>query len=281
MPSRPPRYLPYEIEGIRRSHKSGTWPGPMPLGRDSDAGKLPAVSGRVRDRVADVCGVSRRTVDKIAEIYAAAEVDPERVGPIVTAMNRTGKVDGAYRRLRRMQDEDRILTLAPRDGRFRTLVLDPPWEDESVSEGQRPPYATMPLAEIAAVPVPGWAEDGCHIYCHAPGPWVPIAARLIEGWGFAYKTVITWRKPRWSMGRYFRPIAEFVVFGTRGGLMTRRQDVPNLFEGPVGQHSEKPEEFFQLVRAMSYPPYGEAFQRQARPGFADLFPIAAANEAAE
>ncbi|WP_246692306.1 MULTISPECIES: MT-A70 family methyltransferase [unclassified Methylobacterium] len=272
--------MPHEIERVRRSMEADADP-EGPFVGDRPLGKLPAPTGRVRDRVGDICGVGRRTVDKIAELYAAAGADPLRVGPIVEAMNRTGKVDGAYRRFRRMQDEDRILSLAPRVGRFRTLVLDPPWEDESVSEGQRPPYATMPLAEIAAVPVPDWAEDGSHIYCHAPGPWVPIAARLIEGWGFSYKQLLTWRKPRWSMGRYFRPTTEYVVFGTRGGLMTRRQDVSTLFEGPVGQHSEKPEEFFQLVRAMSFPPYGEAFQRQARPGFADLFPIAAASEAAE
>jgi len=280
MPSRPPRHLPYEIEGIRRSHEAGTWPGPMPPSGDRATGKLPAISGRVRDRVADVCGVGRRTVDKIAEIYAAAEADPERVGPIVEAMNRTGKVDGAYRRLRRMLDEDRVLTLAPHVGRFRTLVLDPPWEDESVSEGQRPPYATMSVEEIAVVPVPGWAEDDCHLYLWTTGPFMRVALDLLPVWGFDLRQVLTWNKPRWTMGRYFRPNTEHVVFATHGRLMTRRQDVATSFTGPMGEHSEKPDSFFHLVRAQSYPPYGEAFQRKARDGFVNLYGPAPSNEAA-
>ena len=42
-------------------------------------------------------------------------------------------------------------------------------------------------------------------------------------------------------------------------------------EAPVGAHSEKPEKFYEIVGAASYPPYGEAFQRKARPGFVNLF----------
>jgi hypothetical protein len=46
---------------------------------------------------------------------------------------------------------------------------------------------------------------------------------------------------------------------------------PTWFEAPVGKHSDKPERFYDIVRAASYPPYGEAFQRKARPDFVNLF----------
>ena len=45
-------------------------------------------------------------------------------------------------------------------------------------------------------------------------------------------------------------------------------------EAPVGEHSEKPEAFYDVVRAASYPTagfYGEAFQRIEREDFANLF----------
>ena len=42
-------------------------------------------------------------------------------------------------------------------------------------------------------------------------------------------------------------------------------------EAPRGEHSAKPEAFYEIVRTASYPPYGEAFQRQARPDFESLF----------
>ena len=43
------------------------------------------------------------------------------------------------------------------------------------------------------------------------------------------------------------------------------------FEAPVGEHSDKPEKFYEIVRKASYPSYGEAFQRTERPDFRNLF----------
>ena len=43
------------------------------------------------------------------------------------------------------------------------------------------------------------------------------------------------------------------------------------FEARVGQHSEKPERFYEIVREASYGPFGEAFQRTARPDFVNLY----------
>ena len=57
----------------------------------------------------------------------------------------------------------------------------------------------------------------------------------------------------------------------RGTLAARRPNISTLFEAPIGKHSEKPEKFYEIVQAASYPPYGEAFQRQARPGFLNLY----------
>lgn len=202
-------------------------------------------------------------------------------GPVVAYLERSGNIHDAHKRMVRVADLDRVSRLAAVAGQFATLVLDPPWQDESVSENQRPPYATMTLGQIAAMPVPAWVGEKAHIYCHAPGPWVPTAAALIEGWGFAFKTLVIWRKPRFSQGRYFRPRAEFVVFGTRGGLILARQDLPSDFEAPAGAHSEKPEAFYQLVRAASPPPYGEAFGRQERSDFTPLYQAAPSAEAAE
>ncbi len=48
-------------------------------------------------------------------------------------------------------------------------------------------------------------------------------------------------------------------------------DIRTGFDARAGEHSEKPEAFYEIVRRASYPPYGEAFQRLARPGFVNLF----------
>lgn len=239
------------------------------LGKLSGGSRLEA--GRVREQIGQLAGVSGVLAEKCNAIYEAAERDPDLFGPVVEYLERSENIHDASNRMRRLVDLERVRRLAPTQGRFATLVLDPPWQDESVSPNQRPPYATMTEPEIAAVPVETWALDEGHIYCHAPGPFLPMAVRLVQGWGYDFKQVLTFRKASFSMGRYFRTLDEYCVFATRGGLMLARADLPNVFEGAPGRHSEKPDSFFDLVRAASPGPYGEAFQRQARPDFTNLY----------
>lgn len=275
-----PRLSPAQIRKIWRAlideeraaaadrMKRGRAPGKLPGGSRAEI-------GRARDRIAELAGVSGRTVEKIVEIYAAHESDPALFERAVRYLESTENVSQARKMVDRLRDEARVRGMAPIQGRFATLVLDPPWRDDSISETQRPAYATMTLAEIAALPVAGWAMPECHLYLWVPNNLLLEAGALLPGWGFAYKTVLTWRKPKWGTGRYFRNDTEQVLFATRGGLMTRSDAIGSGFEAPVGAHSAKPDAFYDLVRAASHAPYGEGFQRQARPGFTDLFaPIA-------
>jgi hypothetical protein len=64
-----------------------------------------------------------------------------------------------------------------------------------------------------------------------------------------------------------------VLFATLGETTTRHAaaSLSTHFDAPRGEHSEKPEAFYDIVRAASYPPYGEANQREPRPDFVNLF----------
>ncbi|HEY4982610.1 MAG TPA: MT-A70 family methyltransferase [Pseudolabrys sp.] len=182
----------------------------------------------------------------------------------------------------RKQDEERILGLAPIAGKFKTLVIDPPWQYDGLFLGRGgPDYATMPQEELLALPVPDWAEDNCHLYLWTTNAMFPDAIELMAKWGFRHNTVITWAKPRYGMGTHFRGQTEHVIFGIRGTLRTRVSNIGTWFAAPTGAHSAKPERFYEIVRAASYPPYGEAFQRKARSDFVNLFEQRAAAEAAE
>jgi hypothetical protein len=68
----------------------------------SAPGKLPeAVStGAARDKVAVFTGRSARTLDKADAIVTEAEAEPERFGKLVEDMDRTGRVNGPFKRLR-------------------------------------------------------------------------------------------------------------------------------------------------------------------------------------
>ena len=178
----------------------------------------------------------------------------------------------------RAADEQRVRSLVPRPGRYRTLVIDPPWEYRLVVGGRSaPPYATMTQEKMLALPVASWAEDDCHLYLWTTNAFVPSAVALMEHWGFQHKTILTWHKQTrkgtalWGIGNYFRNTTEHVLFGVRGKLRTRVDDIPTHFEAPIRGHSEKPDVFYDIVRRASYLPAGEAFQRKARTGFVNLF----------
>ena len=223
--------------------------------------------------VGEVFGESGRQVEKRLAVVKAAREEPEKLGKLVAEMDRTGKVGGAFRKLRMAQDEERIqgLTIAP--GRNRTLIIDPPWDYEGFSAAGRAtgPYATMTHEELLALPVESWAEENAHLYLWTTNNFSGRAHELMARWGFAYKTQLTWSKPRWGFGTYFRSQTEHVLFGVRGVLRTRSDSISTLFYGEMGEHSEKPEEFYNIVRQASYEPFGEVFQRKARPDFKNVY----------
>jgi N6-adenosine-specific RNA methylase IME4 len=187
-------------------------------------------------------------------------------------MDRTGKTSQPYRKLLRLKDEQRVLKLQPVSGKFRALILDPPWKyDQPLAGRQRPHYATMSQQELLALPVQQWAEDKCHLYLWTTNAMMQPALELVAAWGFQQKTILTWVKDRWGLGTYFRNQTEHVIFAIRGNLNTRSDSLSTVFYAPQRRDSEKPNEFYDLVRQASFGPYGEAFQRTTRPDFVNLY----------
>jgi len=244
--------------------------------------------GRTRERTAAQLGVSGRTYEKAKAVVDAAEAEPERFGSLVEEMDRLGKVTGAHRKLLKARDEQRVLGLKPIAGKFPTLIFDPGWDYDwlSLAGRAKPGYATQTHEELLALDVGRWALDDCHLYLWVTNNFVTRGVELMKCWGFAHKTMLTWSKPHWGQGSYFRNQSEHVLFGIRGERGTRpaARSISTIFEGPIGEHSEKPEQFYDIVRAASYPPYGEGNQRKARPDFVNLFaeaPLPQLGEAAE
>jgi N6-adenosine-specific RNA methylase IME4 len=189
-----------------------------------------------------------------------------------------GDVSKVLRMERVKADERRVLDLKPVGGKFRTLVFDPAWDSDWLSKSARAhaDYAKQTLEELYALDVRAWAdaEAGCHLYCCVTNNFSYEGHKLVDHWGFQHRSVITWIKPPpFGQGHYFRNSTEHILFATLGDTKTRpaAASIPTHFEAPRGEHSEKPEKFYEIVRAASYPPYGEANQREPRPDFKNLF----------
>lgn len=156
------------------------------------------------------------------------------------------------------------------NGSFSTIVLDPPWswQDEGdISQFGRgnPTYSTMTLEELLVFPVDKMSSENAHIYLWITNRSLPKGFDLLDKWGFRYITTLTWCKPSFGMGNYFRGSTEHVLFGIKGSLPLKRKDVGTWFEAErEGKHSTKPQCFFDLVESCSHPPYLELFSRKKR-----------------
>lgn len=275
-------FLPSEIDAIRRALEPLEKAAAAQRMKAGTPAKISQGSGRVSDRIGAIAGISGRQVEKIAEVVEAAEEEPERFGHLLEVIDRPHGVSKAYYALRRARDQQRVLSLAPVAGKFKTLVVDPPWEfGEDETRAGAVKYATMAREEILALPVMSWADKNCHLYLWTTNVQVPLACQCMAAWGFEYKTLLTWAKPKYGLGEWFRGQTEHVLFGIKGKLATRCTTMSTLFEAPLSGHSAKPEKFYEIVRAASFPPYGEAFQRKARPDFVNLFERRMAMEAAQ
>lgn len=150
------------------------------------------------------------------------------------------------------------------EGKFATFVADPPWRygNTSTRNAAANHYETMTIEELCDLDVvPQHAADNAHLYLWATSSHLPEAFRVMEAWGFTYKTYIVWAKPQMGMGNYFRVSTEIVLFGVRGDMRTQRRDVKNWFEAGRTKHSAKPPMFLDMVASCSPGPYMELFSR--------------------
>lgn len=159
---------------------------------------------------------------------------------------------------------------------YRCILADPPWRfDDRGSriapdfEGRH--YETMSLAEIIGLGplVEGWAATSAHLWLWAPNAFVldGSAQLVMRCWGFEPKQMATWCKPRIGMGHWMRNTTEQLLLGLKGRLGPVELIVPTHFKGPVGRHSEKPEQSYQHVERVSPGPRLEMFARAARRGW--------------
>jgi len=168
--------------------------------------------------------------------------------------------------------------------RFKTVLADPPWQFQNRTGKVAPEhrrlnrYPTMTLEDICGLPVSEVVEDTAHLYMWVPNALLPEGLRVMEAWGFQYKSNLVWHKIRKDggsdgrgVGFYFRNVTELILFGVRGKnartLDAGRSQV-NMIQTRKREHSRKPDEQYELIEACSPGPYLELFARGERPKWA-------------
>lgn len=167
--------------------------------------------------------------------------------------------------------------------KYQTIYADPPWRFANRTGKVAPEhkrltrYETMELSEIKALPVADVAASKSHLYLWVPNALLPEGLEVMKAWGFQYKTNLIWEKVRKDgmpdgrgVGFYFRNVTEILLFGIRGKnirtLAPGRSQV-NLLRTEKREHSRKPDEFVDLIKACSSGPRLEMFARGNRKGW--------------
>jgi len=167
-------------------------------------------------------------------------------------------------------------------GPYATILADPPWQFQNRTGKMAPEhkrllrYPTMELTEIMELPVARLAAAKSHLYLWVPNALLQEGLRVMEAWGFTYKTNLVWYKIRKDngpdgrgVGFYFRNVTELILFGVRGSMRTLPpgRTMVNLFSSRKREHSRKPDEFYEIIEACSPGPYLELFARFQRQGW--------------
>lgn len=256
-------------ETLSNERKRSTFPENGEKGFQSVSSPNGNDTGRTVEIVAKKTGFSPRHVARIKRVL---DQGSEKLQQDVAS----GKIKPAFaeRMLKKEQAQRNPIPLP--DGKFRVVLCDVPFRYENELEGACD-YPTMPVEEIINLkdkngrPITTAFASECVIFFWSPMPKLEEAFKILNAWGFKYKTSIVWSKekdgkPQEGTGYYIRGTCEQLLIAVKGKIGT-----PHPKDRPLGiikeprtkVHSQKPERVRSLITKM-YPgeKYLELFGRE-------------------
>lgn len=174
------------------------------------------------------------------------------------------------------------------DNKYNIIYADPPWSysDKRTGKGKNNPngaggcakhYNTMTIEDICSLPVSNIAAENCMLFLWTTAPMMFDAKRVINAWGFDYKTFgFVWVKMTNDMqkvrgdgiGNYTIQNAEYCLICLRGKYWRNKTGVKQILQAPKQEHSKKPDEIRErIVDLCGDLPRIELFARQYADGW--------------
>lgn len=136
--------------------------------------------------------------------------------------------------------------------KYQIIYADPPWSyaDQGCSGTMANHYSGMKIEDICNLPVKEIADKNCVLFIWVTYPMLVEGLRVIEAWGFKYKTIaFQWiklnkknGKPFYGLGRWTRGNTECCLLATKGKPKRVSASVFQLIQSPLREHSRKPTE---------------------------------------
>ena len=245
-------------------------------------------SGKVSEEIAKEAGVSPSSVERFMYIEKHADkklVDDLCEGEFITddkGKTRRLSIDGVYNETKLKEERAKVVEklesldvkeVKATEGVYDVISIDPPWGVDDVwarsaHAGYKPlQYPTMSVEEIKEMKVP--CTEDCHVFLWTTQKFLPKAFEVIDAWGLDYVCTFIWAKnggPK-ALGL---PVynAEFFIYARKG--RPQFVDTKNFFtvlNAKRGGHSEKPEEFYDMLRRVTAGRRLDMFNRREIEGF--------------
>lgn len=164
--------------------------------------------------------------------------------------------------------------------KYQILYADCPWKYQDKLPaghgGCEEHYPTMSLEDIMNLPIGDISAENSVLFLWTTFPFLKDSLRVIEAWGFNYKTIgFLWVKRNKSdcgfffgLGRWSRGNAEPCLLATRGKPKRINNSISQLVFDPITRHSRKPIEVkYKIVELIGDLPRIELFAREKTGGW--------------
>jgi len=235
------------------------------------AGKtLPANAERVHTdiEVSKAIGVTRGTYERAKKVRDEGTEEEKR-----KAREKKRMVNSAFRDVVIRQKREALIKGSASSfpkGIYNVILADPPWDYYAKLRGTADlHYPTMKDEEISKLKVP-YADDAV-LFLWATNPKLEDALRVMQAWGFTYRTLMVWSKVKdgklqMGTGYYVRANVELLLIGIKGSIgPPLEENRPlGLIQAPREEHSKKPSIVYDIIERM-YPDYNSYLELFARP----------------
>lgn len=177
--------------------------------------------------------------------------------------------------IRKEQREEKQALPLP-DNKYQVIYADPPWKYNDTCEegaiqtgGATRHYPTMSIQELCELDIERISADNCVLFLWVTSPLLEECFDVINAWGFEYKASFVWDKIKHNMGHYNSVRHEFLLICTKGSCTP---DNMKLFDSvqsieKTDKHSQKPQEFYEIIETLYQGPKIELFARDIRQGW--------------
>lgn len=222
--------------------------------------------------VSAAADIASKPKEEQVEIVARGEKEILEAAKAIRAEKAVAKREERLEKIAEISKGNRELAT---DVRYPIIYADPPWRYENPPMGGtnrsiENHYPTMTLDEICAMPVADLATDDAMLYLWATAPKLAECMKVIEAWGFEYRTNLVWDKEVIGMGYHARNQHEILLVAKRGSIPPPEagKQPSSVHRERRAEHSAKPDFYYEMIEA-AYPqlPKIELFCRSPRDGW--------------